>query len=65
MSDPATAEELGSIPDMGLTETKEAIAAASKAVKTWSKTTAKVSAKPRYVTPELTGARHVLATGTT
>lgn len=42
MSDPSTAEELGHIPDMGLAETKEAIAAATKAFKTWSKTTAKV-----------------------
>lgn len=41
-TDPATAEELGAIPDMGLAETKEAISAASKAFKTWSKTTAKV-----------------------
>jgi hypothetical protein len=40
--DPSTAEELGSIPDMGLAETKEAIASASKAFKTWSKKTAKV-----------------------
>ncbi len=42
ISDPATAEELGTIPEMGLSETKEAIDAASKAFKTWSRTTAKV-----------------------
>ena len=30
------------MPEMGLEETKEAIDAASKAFKTWSKTTAKV-----------------------
>lgn len=41
--DPATAEELGHIPEMGLEETKEAIDAASKAFHTWKKTTAKVS----------------------
>ena len=40
--DPATAEELGTVPEMGLAETKQAIDAASKAFKTWSKTTAKV-----------------------
>lgn len=40
--DPATSEELGTIPEMGLTETKEAVEAASVAFKTWSKTTAKV-----------------------
>lgn len=42
LADPATAEELGTVPEMGLAETKEAIDAASKAFKTWSKTTAKV-----------------------
>ena len=40
--DPATTEELGTVPEMGLEETKEAIEAASKAFKTWSKTTGKV-----------------------
>jgi succinate-semialdehyde dehydrogenase/glutarate-semialdehyde dehydrogenase len=40
--DPATLEELGSVPDMGITETTEAINAATKAFATWSKTTAKV-----------------------
>ncbi|KDQ64182.1 hypothetical protein JAAARDRAFT_27804 [Jaapia argillacea MUCL 33604] len=38
---PATDEELGSIPEMGVEETKEAIEAAGKAFKTWGKTTAK------------------------
>ncbi|TCD61400.1 succinate semialdehyde dehydrogenase NADP+ linked, partial [Steccherinum ochraceum] len=38
---PATGEELGHVPEMGLVETKEAIAAASKAFTSWSKTTAK------------------------
>lgn len=42
--DPATAEELGHIPEMGLVETKEAIDAASKAFQTWKKTTPKASA---------------------
>lgn len=41
--DPATEEELGTIPEMGLEETKAAIAAAGKAFQTWGKTTAKVS----------------------
>ncbi|KDQ08234.1 hypothetical protein BOTBODRAFT_180005 [Botryobasidium botryosum FD-172 SS1] len=41
INNPATGEELGSAPEMGLVETKEAIAAASEAFKTWSKTTAK------------------------
>lgn len=41
-TDPATLEELGTVPEMGLAETKEAIEAASRAFKTWSKTTAKV-----------------------
>ena len=42
MVDPANLEEIGTVPDMGLTETKEAIEAAAAAFKTWSKTTAKV-----------------------
>jgi succinate-semialdehyde dehydrogenase/glutarate-semialdehyde dehydrogenase len=41
--DPANNKELGTVPEMGLAETKEAIDAASKAFKTWGKTTAKVS----------------------
>ncbi|OBZ70332.1 Glutarate-semialdehyde dehydrogenase DavD [Grifola frondosa] len=41
VTNPATTEELGTVPEMGLPETKEAIDAASKAFKTWSKTTAK------------------------
>ena len=45
--DPATAEEIGQVPEMGLAETKEAIEAASKAFKTWSKTTAKVCLSTR------------------
>lgn len=42
LSDPATEEELGSVPEMGLAETKQAIDAAARAFKSWSKTTAKV-----------------------
>ncbi|KAJ7619358.1 succinic semialdehyde dehydrogenase [Roridomyces roridus] len=38
---PATLEELGTVPEMGLAETKEAIDAAEKALPEWSKTTAK------------------------
>ncbi|KAI1783946.1 Aldehyde/histidinol dehydrogenase [Ganoderma leucocontextum] len=41
VTNPATAEELGTVPEMGLAETKQAIDAASRAFKTWSKTTAK------------------------
>ncbi|KAI0364593.1 succinic semialdehyde dehydrogenase [Pilatotrama ljubarskyi] len=41
VTNPATAEELGTVPEMGLDETKQAIEAASNAFKTWSKTTAK------------------------
>ncbi|KAH9939375.1 succinic semialdehyde dehydrogenase [Epithele typhae] len=40
VTNPATTEELGTVPEMGLAETKEAIDAAAKAFKTWSKTTA-------------------------
>ena len=40
--DPATNEVLGNIPEMGLTETTDAIQAAAKAFVGWSKTTAKV-----------------------
>lgn len=42
-SDPATKEELGTIPEMGIEETKDAINAAGRAFVTWSKTTAKVT----------------------
>ncbi|KAI0307131.1 Aldehyde/histidinol dehydrogenase [Multifurca ochricompacta] len=38
---PATGEKLGTVPEMGLEETKEAINAAGRAFTTWSKTTAK------------------------
>jgi len=41
VTNPATNETLGTIPEMGLDETKEAIAAAAKAYTTWSRTTAK------------------------
>jgi succinate-semialdehyde dehydrogenase/glutarate-semialdehyde dehydrogenase len=41
VADPATAEQLGTVPEFGLEETKEAISAAQEAFKTWSKTTAK------------------------
>jgi succinate-semialdehyde dehydrogenase/glutarate-semialdehyde dehydrogenase len=40
--DPATAEELGKVPEMGIAETREAIEAAANAFKSWGKTTAKV-----------------------
>ncbi|KAF8592725.1 succinate-semialdehyde dehydrogenase [Ramaria rubella] len=41
VTNPATNEDLGTIPDLGVAETKQAIDAAAKAFKTWSKTTAK------------------------
>ncbi|KAJ7075659.1 succinate-semialdehyde dehydrogenase [Mycena belliarum] len=41
VTNPATLEELGTVPEMGLAETKAAIDAAAKALPEWSKTTAK------------------------
>ncbi|TFK43856.1 succinate-semialdehyde dehydrogenase [Crucibulum laeve] len=41
VTNPATNEELGTVPEMGLAETKEAIDAAAKAFPAWSKTTSK------------------------
>ncbi|KAF8914354.1 succinate-semialdehyde dehydrogenase [Gymnopilus junonius] len=41
VTNPATKEELGTVPEMGLAETKEAIEAAGKAFPAWSTTTAK------------------------
>ncbi|OJA20323.1 hypothetical protein AZE42_05446 [Rhizopogon vesiculosus] len=41
VTNPATDEELGTVPEMGLAETKSAIAAAGKAFASWGKTTAK------------------------
>jgi len=38
---PATGEELGTVPEMGIEETQEAIDAAGRSFATWSKTTAK------------------------
>ena len=42
ISDPATFEELGTVPDMGVGETRQAIEAADRALPAWSRTTAKV-----------------------
>lgn len=39
MTDPATGNEIGKVPDFGVQETRQAIDAASKAFKSWSKTT--------------------------
>ncbi|KAI8576470.1 hypothetical protein K450DRAFT_256887 [Umbelopsis ramanniana AG] len=39
--DPATGEEIGKVPDMGVEDAKEAIDIASASFKTWSRTTAK------------------------
>lgn len=41
VTNPATLEELGTVPDMGLNETKDAIAAAGRAFSEWGSTTAK------------------------
>lgn len=41
VTNPATDEELGTVPEMGLAETKAAITAADEAFQTWRKTTAK------------------------
>ncbi|THV08128.1 succinic semialdehyde dehydrogenase [Dendrothele bispora CBS 962.96] len=41
VTNPATNEELGTVPEMGLAETKEAIDAAAKAFPAWSKKTTK------------------------
>lgn len=41
-SDPATNEELGTVPDMGLSETVEAIEAAHRAFPAWSRLPARV-----------------------
>lgn len=38
-ADPGTGEKIGSLPDMGLSDTKKAIDHAEEAFKTWSKTT--------------------------
>ncbi|KAF8827194.1 hypothetical protein HHX47_DHR5000686 [Lentinula edodes] len=41
VKNPASNQELGTVPEMGLAETEEAIAAAAKAFPAWSTTTAK------------------------
>ncbi|KIK98211.1 hypothetical protein PAXRUDRAFT_824122 [Paxillus rubicundulus Ve08.2h10] len=41
VTNPATEEELGTVPEMGLAETQAAISAAGQAFRTWRKTTAK------------------------
>ncbi|KAA1466466.1 succinate-semialdehyde dehydrogenase [Dentipellis sp. KUC8613] len=41
VTNPATDEELATIPEMGISETKDAIEAAGNAFQTWRKTTAK------------------------
>ncbi|EGO02083.1 hypothetical protein SERLA73DRAFT_104368 [Serpula lacrymans var. lacrymans S7.3] len=41
VTNPATEEELGTVPEMGLAETQAAISAAGKAFETWGRTTAK------------------------
>ncbi|SCV72706.1 BQ2448_4243 [Microbotryum intermedium] len=41
VTDPATSDVLGSVPEQGVQETKDAIQAAQEAFKSWKKTTAK------------------------
>ena len=41
VSNPASGEQLGTVPDLGAAETRQAIAAASKALPAWAKKTAK------------------------
>lgn len=40
-ADPSNGKEIGQCPEMGVQETRQAIEAAHKAFKTWSKTTAR------------------------
>lgn len=40
-TDPATGKEIGEVPELGVSETREAIAAAQRAFKSWGRTTAK------------------------
>ncbi|CUA78005.1 hypothetical protein RSOLAG22IIIB_12974 [Rhizoctonia solani] len=42
VTNPATGEVLGTVPELGVEDTKKAIEVADEAFKTWSKTTAKV-----------------------
>jgi acyl-CoA reductase-like NAD-dependent aldehyde dehydrogenase len=60
VTDPATDEELGTVPEMGLEEAKSAIAAAGKAFASWGKTTARVSIS--YFLSALTNQRYITAT---
>ncbi|OCB84552.1 succinate-semialdehyde dehydrogenase [Sanghuangporus baumii] len=43
VSNPATGEEIGTVPEMGVKETQEAITAAQDSFKAWKRTTAKVN----------------------
>jgi len=52
-ADPATNEELGTVPEMGLAEAKEAIEAAHKAFSGWSRTTAKVRMLSPHILPDV------------
>lgn len=63
MSDPATGEQLGTVPELGLAETKAAIAAADQAFKTWGQTTAKVRRGPPSI--DLCSQHRVHSTGMT
>merc|ERR1712093_872996 len=41
VTDPATGEEIGQVPELGVAETRQAVEAAKRAFKSWGKTTAK------------------------
>jgi succinate-semialdehyde dehydrogenase/glutarate-semialdehyde dehydrogenase len=45
VSDPASGEVIGTVPKMGVAETRRAIEAADRAFKSWSRTTAKERSK--------------------
>jgi succinate-semialdehyde dehydrogenase / glutarate-semialdehyde dehydrogenase len=45
VDDPASGEIIGTVPRMGVAETRRAIEAADRAFKSWSRTTAKERAK--------------------
>ena len=65
LTDPANNAEIGTVPEMTLAQTKEAIAAAGNAFKSWSKTTAKVSPSSRCQTAEHLWPVTALSTDTT
>lgn len=49
VTNPATTEVIGKVPDMDVTDTQAAIVAANEAFKSWGNTTAKVSNNMAWV----------------